>query len=184
MFSVSLLIRSLNLFVRLIAIRISIALTKDLYRGGISIALLNQSLEGSTMGFLSRSLFVPLILCRNHQKRIDWSLENHIGNYCNQFELMGQTRLRAANFIPTLNSVELILGSEKSKPLLVGTRIIGDLESSASTPPLICSFYIILYTCKVINAKSDAFALCLIGKRLDTAATALIYSACVLSTQR
>ena len=42
---------------------------------------------------------------------------------------------------------------------LVGTRKIVDLESSASTPPLICSFHVILYTCKVFNAKSDAFAL-------------------------
>ncbi len=48
---------------------------------------------------------------------------------------------------------------EKPKRHLVGARKIRDLESSASTPPLICSFYIILYTCKVVNAKPDAFAL-------------------------
>ena len=48
---------------------------------------------------------------------------------------------------------------EKPEHHIVGARKIGDLESSASTPPLICSFYIILYMCKVVNVKSDAFTL-------------------------
>ena len=73
---------------------------------GNSIALAIHSLEGSTMGLLSRSLSIRLILCRNHQKRIDWSLQNHSGKYCNQFELMGQTRLPVVSFIPTLNPEE------------------------------------------------------------------------------
>ena len=61
------------------------------------------------MGFLSHSLFARLILCRNHQKRIDWSLRNHSGKYCNQFELMGQTRLLIASLIRTFNSEESII---------------------------------------------------------------------------
>ena len=31
---------------------------------------------------------------------------NHIGNYGNQFELIGQTHLPVASFIPTLNPEE------------------------------------------------------------------------------
>ena len=37
------------------------------------------------------------------QKRIHWSLQNHIGNYYNQFERIGQTRFPVASFIPTPN---------------------------------------------------------------------------------
>ena len=58
---------------------------------------------------LSRSLFTRLILqkhSRNQRKRIDWSLQNHIGNYCNQFEFIGQTNLPVASCIPTLNPEE------------------------------------------------------------------------------
>ena len=40
----------------------------------------------------------------------------------------------------------------------VGKQIIGD-GTQRTTPLLICSFHIILYTYKVVNAKSDAFPL-------------------------
>ena len=57
---------------------------------------------------------------------------------------------------------------EKPKHHLVGTRKIGDLWSSASTPPLICSIAIILYACQVVNAKSDAFSLNPLPFPIDT----------------
>ena len=69
-----------------------------------------RDLYGSSIAFAIRSfdhsLFARLILCRNHQKRIDWSLQNHSGKYCNQFELLGQTRLPVVSFIPTFNLEE------------------------------------------------------------------------------
>ena len=59
---------------------------------------------------------------------------------------------------------------EKSKPVLVGTRKTVDLGSWASAPPFICSFPIILYTCIVVNAKSDVFSLGTVTLALDNRA--------------
>ena len=54
-----------------------------------------------------------------------------------------------------------LLGSEMRKRRPVVTLKVVDLGSSASTPPFVWSFPIILYACKVVNAISDAFSLLL-----------------------
>ena len=48
---------------------------------------------------------------------------------------------------------------KSQSPLFIGTREIGDLGSNASAPPLIWQIPIILYTRKVVNAKSDVLSL-------------------------
>ena len=80
---------------------------RDPYRTGFTIRIFYRAVYSFAWSlFPTKALPQHQIIAEIIKNVQIGGLQNHIGNYCNQFELKGQTRLPVASFIPTLNSEE------------------------------------------------------------------------------